>query len=148
MSTAGHDRGPGDLIGAYLNQLRAGLRVAPDEAELILAEAEDHLRETAAAARAIGMTEREAQEAAISGFGPVRAVVHAHQTRRGRAAAVAGDAAAAAWKLASLFVVAAGVSGLATDASRTVNPMPQPVVLPAVHPFLDHLPWLVPAAAG
>jgi len=148
VSTAGHDRGPGDLIGAYLNQLRAGLRVAPDEAELILAEAEDHLRETAAAARAIGMTEREAQEAAISGFGPVRAVVHAHQTRRGRAAAVAGDAAAAAWKLASLFVVAAGVSGLATDASRTVNPMPQPVVLPAVHPFLDHLPWLVPAAAG
>ena len=146
MSTAGHDRGPGDLIGEYLNQLRAGLRVAPHEAELILAEAEDHLRETAAAAMAIGMTEREAQEAAISSFGPVRAVVHAHQTRRRRAAAVAGDAAAAAWKLASLFVLAAGVSGLATEVSRAANPMPRPVVLPAVDPFLAHLPGLVPVA--
>ena len=47
------------------------------------------------------MTEREAQEAGISAFGPVRAVVHAHQARRGRIAAVAGDAGAAAWKLAS-----------------------------------------------
>jgi hypothetical protein len=65
------------------------------EAELILAEAEDHLRETAAAGLAIGMTEREAQEAAISSFGPVRAVVRAHHARRGwlPAAAEAGLAA-------------------------------------------------------
>jgi hypothetical protein len=93
MSSAGHEPIPGDLIGEYLDQLRASLRVAPGEAELIVAEAEDHLRETAAAAMAVGMTEREAQEAAISTFGPVRAVVHAHRTRRGQVAAVAGDAA-------------------------------------------------------
>ncbi len=49
MSAAGDGRTSGDLIGEYLDQLRAGLRVAPGEAELILAEAEDHLRETAAA---------------------------------------------------------------------------------------------------
>ena len=40
-------------------------------AELIAAETEDHLRETAAAGMAIGMTELEAQQAAISSFGPV-----------------------------------------------------------------------------
>jgi hypothetical protein len=142
MSAAGRD-----LIGEYLDQLRASLWVAPGEAELIVAEAEDHLRETAAAGLAVGMTELEAQEAAISSFGPLPAVVRAHRARRGRVAAVAGDAAVAAWKLAALLVAAAGVSGLATDATRAMHPMPQPVVLPALHPLLDHLPWLVPAAA-
>ena len=48
-----------------------------------MAEAEDHLRETAAAGVAAGMTEIEAQEAAISAFGSVRAVVRAHQTKPG-----------------------------------------------------------------
>jgi hypothetical protein len=70
-----------DLIARYLDELHAGLRVPAAEAELIAAEAEDHLRETAAAGIAIGMTELEAQEAAISSFGPVRAVVRAHRRR-------------------------------------------------------------------
>jgi hypothetical protein len=74
-----------DLIEAYLGELRAKLRT-PD-AELVLAEAEDHLRESAAAGLAIGMSEREAQEAAISAFGPVRAVARAHAFRGGRAGA-------------------------------------------------------------
>ena len=62
-----------DLITGYLAELGAGLRVPTAEAELILAEAEDHLFETAAAGMGAGMTEREAQQAAISSFGPVRA---------------------------------------------------------------------------
>ena len=66
----------GDLVARYLDELRAKLRT-PD-ADLVLAEAEDHLRESVAAGLAIGMTEREAQEAAISAFGSVRAVVRAH----------------------------------------------------------------------
>ena len=70
-----------DLVEAYLAELRTRLR-APD-AELVLAEAEDHLRESVAAGIAIGMSEREAQEAAISAFGPVRAVVRAHGFRKG-----------------------------------------------------------------
>jgi hypothetical protein len=37
-----------DLITGYLEELYAGLRVPAAEAELIAAEAEDHLRETAA----------------------------------------------------------------------------------------------------
>jgi hypothetical protein len=145
MSAAGNDKTPGDLITEYLDQLRAGLRVAPGEAELIVAEAEDHLRETAAAAMAIGMTEREAQEAAISSFGPVRAVARAHEAR-GRAAALAGDAAAAAWKLVSLLLAVSGVSGLATDAIWAMIRMPHPIVIlpdgsrPIVSPATQFIP--------
>jgi hypothetical protein len=43
-----------DLIAGYLAELRTGLRVPAAEAEFILAEAEDHLRETAAAGLAVG----------------------------------------------------------------------------------------------
>ncbi len=153
MSMADDDRTSRDLIGEYLDQLRANLRVAPGEAELIVAEAEDHLRETAAAAVAIGMTEGEAQEAAISTFGPVQAVVRAHQVRRGRIAAVAGDAAAATWKLASLLVLATAAGGLGGDIMRAMHPMPQPVVIMSnpivLHP-LHHAPihFMVTVAAA
>jgi hypothetical protein len=58
-----------DLIEGYLSELRAGLQVTAEQAGLIVAEAEDHLREAAARGLAAGMTEREAQEAAISAFG-------------------------------------------------------------------------------
>jgi hypothetical protein len=109
MSAAGPD-----LIAGYLDQMRAGLRVPAAEAELILAEAEDHLCETAAAGREVGMTEREAQEAAISSFGPVRAVVRAHHARRGWLPAAA-DAGLAAWKLAAVLLLTSGVTGLAID---------------------------------
>ena len=98
-----------DLIGGYLAELRAGLWVPAAEAELIVAEAEDHLRETAAAGLAVGMTELEAQQAAISSFGPVRAVVRAHRRR----AVTAGDAAMAAWKLTGLLAATVGAGGLA-----------------------------------
>ena len=98
-----------DLIAGYLEELYAGLRVPAAEAELIAAEAEDHLRETAAAGIAIGMTELEAQQAAISSFGPVRAVVRAHRRRT----VTAGGAAMAAWKLAALLATTVGAGGLA-----------------------------------
>jgi len=99
-----------DLIAGYLEELRAGLRVPTAEAELIAAEAEDHLRETAAAGMEIGMTELEAQQAAISSFGPVRAVVRAHRRRT----VTAGGAAMAAWKLTGLLATTVGAGGLAT----------------------------------
>jgi hypothetical protein len=109
---------PNDPLEEYLEQLRAGLRVPPREAELILAEAEDHLRETVAAGLSAGLTEREAQEAAISSFGPVRAVVRAHAARpgnlmKGRSpTAVLGDLFLAIWKLGSIGLTAIGASGL------------------------------------
>ena len=98
-----------DLIARYLAELGAGLWVPADEAELILAEAEDHLRETAAVGLEVGMTELEAQQAAISSFGPVRAVIWAHRRR----AVTAGDAAVAAWKLTGLLAATVGAGGLA-----------------------------------
>ena len=98
-----------DLIAGYLEELYAGLRVPAAEAELIAAEAEDHLRETAAAGIAIGMTELEAHQAAISSFGPVRAVVRAHRRRT----VTVGGAAMAAWKLAALLATTVGAGGLA-----------------------------------
>jgi hypothetical protein len=98
-----------DLIGEYLAELRAGLWVPADEAELIVAEAEDHLRETAAVGMTIGMTELEAHQAAISSFGPVRAVIRAHRRRN----VTAGDAVMAAWKLTGLLATVVGAGGLA-----------------------------------
>ena len=97
-----------DLIGAYLGELRMRLR-GPD-AELVLAEAEDHLRESVAAGLAIGMSEREAQEAAISAFGPVRAVVRAHGLRKGY---VAADLVLTALKLGWTGMFAVAASGFA-----------------------------------
>ena len=101
--------GAPDLIAGYLEELYAGLRVPAAEAELIAAEAEDHLRETAAVGMEIGMTELEAQQAAISSFGPVRAVVRAHRRRT----VTVGGVAMAAWKLAALLAMTVGVGGLA-----------------------------------
>jgi len=98
-----------DLIAGYLAELRAGLWVPAAEAELIVAEAEDHLRETAEVGIEIGMTELEAQQAAISSFGPVRAVVRAHRRR----IITSGDAAMAGWKLTGLLTATIGIGGLA-----------------------------------
>jgi hypothetical protein len=64
------------------------------------------------------MTAHEAQEAAISAFGSISAVVRAHASRpadfiRGRTpAAVIGDLVLAGWRLAGTGLVAVGGSGL------------------------------------
>jgi hypothetical protein len=102
--------GNADLIQQYLTQLRRSLPAR--EAEQILAEAEDHLRETVRAALAAGLTEPEAEEAAISAFGSVTAVVRAHRARHVRSAALAGDLGAAALKLSWLALLAVGLSGV------------------------------------
>lgn len=102
-------------VDEYLRQLRASLRTRG--ADRIVAEAEDHLRETVAAGLAAGLTERAAQEAAISAFGSVRAVVRAHATRPGNLVkgrtprAILGDLFLSAWQLGGIGLVAIGVSG-------------------------------------
>jgi hypothetical protein len=128
---------PGPL-GQYLDQLRASLRT-PD-ARLILAEAEDHLREAVAAGRAAGLTEREAQEAAISSFGSVRAVVRAHQAGRGRAAAVMGDLALAVCKLTGLVLLAYDASILI--AYLIARPGAPAAGLPVAPPAGGHDAWI------
>ena len=111
-------RTPGDPVEDYLDRLYARLRQTPREGRRILAEAEDHLREAVARGRAAGLTEQEAQQAAISAFGSVAAVARAHDARRWRqpAAAVLGELVMAAWKLASAGLVAIGASGLVAAA--------------------------------
>lgn len=110
--------GQRDPIEEYLSDLRTRLELPAEEAELVVAEAEDHLRETVACGLETGMTEHEAQLAAISAFGSVTAVVRAHASRpagfiRGRTpTAVIGDLILAGWKLAGAGLVAVGISGL------------------------------------
>ena len=99
-----------DLIEQYLARLRASLPAR--DADQIMAEAEDHLRETERAGLRVGLTEMEAQAAAISAFGSVTAVVRAHRARHFRSAALAGDLATATWKLIWLILLAAGLTGL------------------------------------
>jgi HAAS len=111
---------PADPVRRYLDQLRAHLRGA--DADLVLAEAEDHLREAVAAGLSAGLAGMEAQEAAISSFGSVRAVVRAHQSRRGRAAAVLSALAMAAWKLAWLLSLAYDVAAMAMYAYLKMGP--------------------------
>ncbi len=111
-------------IQEYLARLRASLHTR--DADLILAEAEDHLSETVAAGLAAGLTEREAQEAAISAFGSVAAVTRAHETRPGNLikgrtpVAILGDLFMSAWKLGSLGLTAVGVSGLVVAAMNAM----------------------------
>ena len=120
---------PQDPLQQYLSQLRVSLRSR--DAGRILAEAEDHLREGTAAGLAAGLTETEAAKAAISSFGSVRAVVRAHRTLRGLAAAVLSSLAVASSKVAGLFLVAFSVTSLVALADlemsghiATVSPWP------------------------
>lgn len=123
-------------IEEYLRELRASLRTPADQTRRILAEAEDHLSDSVAAGLAAGLTETEAAEAAISSFGPVRAVVRAHETRRGRAGVLLGDLAVTAGAaLLLVFVVAmlGFVVGLVigphhAGAARPENDGPSPTV--------------------
>jgi hypothetical protein len=107
-----------DLIEEYLTELRGRLELAAEEADLVVAEAEDHLRETEACGLATGITQHEAQQAAISAFGSITAVVRAHASRpdgfiRGRTpAAILGDLILAGWKLGATGLIAVGISGL------------------------------------
>src|SRR5580700_3342096 len=102
--------GDRELIRQYLDELRLSLRIP--EVGRILVEAEDHLREAAAAGTAAGLTETEAQQAAITGFGPVRVIVRAHLTRHGRVAAVLADLALALWRVAAVYLLADFAIGL------------------------------------
>ena len=87
-------------------QLRSGLLTSRRRAQLILDEAEDHLRESAAAGVTAGLTEAEAQQAAIASFGSVRAVVRAHAARHGRAFAAIANVVLGTWKLVAVYLLA------------------------------------------
>jgi hypothetical protein len=124
--SAGEPGGAGEPIEQYLGQLRARLRGR--EAGLILAEAEDHLREDVAAGLAAGLTTEEAQYAAISSFGSIRSVVRAHQPRWRRAVARLSRPALAVPQGAGLILAAFSVTSLANLALFATQ---MNIVLPA-----------------
>src|ERR1700729_2955204 len=66
------------LTGPGAAALAAGQTEYRSLTRAILAEAEDHLHEAVTDGLAAGLTLAQAQEQAVSGFGPVRAVVRAH----------------------------------------------------------------------
>lgn len=111
----------GDPIDEYLAALHAGLRTTPARTAEILAEAEDHLRESAAVAlRAGHLSEAAAQRAAIEAFGPVKAVTRAHRPTVG---AFAATMAMKAWPLLATYVLlTALVAGLQlwADGGRSI----------------------------
>ena len=103
-----------DQIAEYLGQLRSGLLTSRRRAQLILDEAEDHLRESAAAGLAAGLTEGEAQRSAIASFGSVRAVVGAHAAaRHGAVIAAMTEVVLAGWRLVTIYLLADFAAGLA-----------------------------------
>jgi len=126
----------GEPIRQYLDQLRLSLRIP--EVGRILVEAEDHLRAATADGVAAGLTQQEAQRAAVARFGPVSAIVYAHQTRHGRVAAMLADLGIATWRVAAYLLLALFVAGGLEDLPRH-HPAPTPG---------DDLSWAVPGACG
>lgn len=104
----------GDLVERYLDQLYVALRARPRKARRVLAEAEDHLREAVTDGLTAGLTQREAEEQAVSSFGSVRAVVRAHDARLRRlpTVAVLRDVIMTVWRLGAVGLVAVGASGV------------------------------------
>jgi hypothetical protein len=97
-----------DPVADYLAGLRAGLRTSPARTAEIVAEAEDHLRESAAARRAAGLGEAAAQLAAIAAFGPVKQVISAHRPTPSAYAAAAGWRA---WPLLAGYLMLSALLG-------------------------------------
>jgi hypothetical protein len=111
-----------DLVEEYLDELYSKLRGSPRQGRRLLAEAEDHLRQRVDEGLAGGLSLQEAQRAAVSSFGSVRAVVRAHDSRLRRVpgAAVLADLAMSGWKLGSIGLLAVGASGLVAAAMNVI----------------------------
>jgi len=140
-----------DPIQRYLDEVRLSLRIP--EVGRILVEAEDHLRAATAAGMAEGLTEAEAQQAAITGFGPVREIVYAHQTRHGRVAAVLADLASALWRVAACYLLAAFLLGpvLLLEPGAGAPPAPPrrlPTLVPETSALAALISWAATGVAG
>jgi hypothetical protein len=106
-----------DLIEGYLDQLLGHLRGWAHDVRRILAETEEHLRDTTAELVAAGASEEEAQRRAIERFGDPRAVARRFSARLAPVppGAVAAELVRAAVPLGGVALVAIGVSGLVAE---------------------------------
>jgi len=115
------DRGPGvtrDPIAEYLADLDRRLRGRPNR-ERLLAEAEDHLRESEAALRASGLGAHDAARAAVARLGSVRDVARAGGGRSAAGIVLAIGAAGAV----GLMAAAAAKDPGYQDAPRPALPL-------------------------
>jgi hypothetical protein len=80
--------GQDEPVEAYLDQLLLSLRGTPRQVRRTLAEIEAHLGDAVADGVAAGMTEHEAQQAAVDRIGPVGAVSRSRPLPSGPAAAL------------------------------------------------------------
>lgn len=101
-------------IEVYLDELlTASAGMAPRQVRALLAEAEAHLRDDAAAAVAAGMSEPEAERLAVTRFGLARVVARADRERSTLPLlALARQATSSAVLLGAVGAVAVGLSGL------------------------------------
>lgn len=105
--------GQPDLIEQYLDELLAELRGRARDVRRTLAEAEDHLREATRHGRARGLSEAQAQQAAIERFGTPRTVAGRFAAERsgGVPFSVLVEAVLALTLVAGIGLVAIGASG-------------------------------------
>src|SRR5579875_2243869 len=106
-------RGNTEPIEDYLDELFSCLRLPPRAARRLLAETEDHLRESAAELSRRGATSAAAEREAVRRFGPPARI--AADARAARRPTVADTIPALAWAAATL----AGVGLVAVGASRS-----------------------------
>jgi hypothetical protein len=106
-----------DAIDDYLDELAGRAHPGGARFRRVLAEAEEHLRESAASLRRAGMDEGSAACEAVSRFGPVEPLV---AEARPSATVWAADAVRAAWLLGSTGLAAVGLSGVLAWALQAV----------------------------
>lgn len=99
-----------ERIQAYLDQVLLAARGGPREARGLLAEVEEHLRESVAALSAEGLDETRAVEEALRRFGPAPAVTRG--SSRAAYATLAGQLAETAPLLGAVVFLAVGVAAV------------------------------------
>lgn len=131
------DRGTGDPIEDYLDELLLRLHLPPRDVRRLLAETEAHLRESAAGLQASGTTPQAAEREAVRRFGTAAEVAAAAgAARRPSVRSLAVHAVWAGVTLAGTGLVAVGVSG---GLAALVNAVAGPG-------FVGALPRTYPAA--
>jgi hypothetical protein len=110
-------------IDAYLDRLLLELRGRARDVRRVLAEAEDHLRDAAAEGLAAGLSEAEAERAAVERFGSPRVVAgrfsDAEPLGVGRREVV-GQLASSLALLAAVGLLAIGASGVLSMGMRSL----------------------------
>jgi hypothetical protein len=104
--------GPGEDVERYLDRLADALVLRGRSVRRLLAEAEDHLRESAAEGEAKGLDRAAAEAQALARFGSPAAVARRYAASEGRLpSGLVWSAILSLWLVGAIGLVAVGVSG-------------------------------------